>query len=433
MKRLMIGATLLLSLVANAEDGFDDDGFDTEPVVIAVDHAPEAKGLLYGSFDIEAHYNVNNDQDLSSLKSLVDVIGEYKLDNGNKIKGNLQGYHDFIYDLDGSNYIATPDGYENEINLNELTLEGSLNSKLDFKVGRQIVVWGKSDSIRITDVLNPLDNRTPGLVDIKNLRLGRTMSKLDYYVDEYNFSAIALHENRFTKNPAQYSDFKSKPDKATNTPDDSLDNSGIALSLTGAFEGYDMGLYFADTYVDKAYLKGDIFQYDNKSKMVGAAYNQVIDSFLFKAEVAHFDQIKYNIDENTTVDSARTDVLLGLEYNGITDGSIGYEISQREIHDYISSINGNGALNGYKREKEVQQVIRFNQAYFNQTLDLSVVLSAIGSSAQDGGSARVTLDYAVDDQVSVSGGIIDYIGGDNPIIDSYQENDRLFVKLSHTF
>jgi len=90
-------------------------------------------------------------------------------------------------------------------------------------------------------------------------------------------------------------------------------------------------------------------------------------------------------------------------------------------------------LNGYKREKEVQQVIRFNQAYFNQTLDLSVVLSAIGSSAQDGGSARVTLDYAVDDQVSVSGGIIDYIGGDNPIIDSYQENDRLFVKLSHTF
>jgi hypothetical protein len=431
MKRLMIGAALLLSLVANAEDGFDDDGFDTEPVVIAVDHAPEAKGLLYGSIDIEAHYNVNNDQDLSSLKSLVDVIGEYKLDNGNKIKGNLQGYHDFIYDLDGSNYTETPDGYENEINLNELTLEGSLNSKLDFKVGRQIVVWGKSDSIRITDVLNPLDNRTPGLVDIKNLRLGRTMSKLDYYVDEYNFSAIALHENRFTKNPVQYSDFKSTPDKATNTPDDNLDNSGVALSLTGAFEGYDMGLYFADTYVDKAYLKGDILQYDNKSKMVGAAYNQVIDSFLLKAEAAHFDQIKYNIDANTTAESARTDALLGLEYNGIADGSIGYEIALRKIHDYVGSINS--ALNGYKREKEYQQVVRFNQSYLNQTFDLNVVLSAVGSSAQDGGSARVTLDYAVDDQTSVSGGMIEYIGGDNPMIDSYQENDRLFVKFGHSF
>jgi hypothetical protein len=93
----------------------------------------------------------------------------------------------------------------------------------------------------------------------------------------------------------------------------------------------------------------------------------------------------------------------------------------------------NSALNGYKREEEYQQVVRFSQAYLNQTLDLSVVLSAMGNSAQDGGSARVTLDYAIDDQLSVSGGVIDYIGGDNPMIDSYQENDRMFVKLSHTF
>ncbi|WPE16465.1 DUF1302 family protein [Candidatus Thioglobus autotrophicus] len=431
MKGLIAGLLLATSLMVGAEDGFDDDGFDTDIVTIAIDNTPAAKGVLYGSIDLEAHYNIDNDQDLSLLKSWVDVIGEYKLDNGNKIKGNLKSAHDFIYDLDGSNYTATPSGYENEINLNELTLEGSLNSKLDFKVGRQIVVWGKSDSIRITDVLNPLDNRIPGLVDIKNLRLGRTMSKLDYYVDEYNFSAIALHENRFTENPAQYSDFKSAADKPTHMPDDQLDNAGIALSLTGAFEGYDMGLYFADTYIDKAYLKGDTLYYDNKSKMVGAAYNQVVDSFLLKAEAAHFDKIKYNTDANTTVDSARTDVLLGIEYNGITDGSIGYEIALRKIHDYVATINS--ALNGYKREEEYQQVIRFNQAYFNQTLDLSVVLSAMGDSAQDGGSARITLDYAIDDQISVSGGVIDYIGGDNPMIDSYQENDRIFTKLSHTF
>ena len=431
MKWLAISMLLSASLVAYAEDGFDDDGFDTDIVTIAMDHAPEARGSLYGSIDLEAHYNLNNDKDLSLFKTWVDVIGEYKLDNGNKIKGNLKAAHDFIYDLDGSNYIETPSGYENEINLNELTLEGSLSPKLDFKVGRQIVVWGKSDSIRITDVLNPLDNRIPGLVDIKNLRLGRTMSKLDYYMDEYNFSMIALHENRFTENPAQYSDFKLTADKPTNTPDDQLDNAGVALSLTGAFEGYDMGLYFADTYVDKVYLKGDTLYYDNKSKMVGVAYNKVIDSFLLKAEAAHFDQIKYNTDANNTVESARTDVLLGIEYNGIADGSIGYEVALRKIHDYIATMNS--ALNGYKHEEEYQQVIRFNQAYFNQTLDLSVALSAMGDSAQDGGSARITLDYAIDDQISISAGVIDYVGGDNPMIDSYQENDRIFAKLSHSF
>jgi len=47
--------------------------------------------------------------------------------------------------------------------------------------------------------------------------------------------------------------------------------------------------------------------------------------------------------------------------------------------------------------------------------------------------SRVTFDCAIDDQVSVSGGMIDYIGGDNPIVDSYQENDRIFAKVSHSF
>jgi len=169
MKRVVASIVMAISLTASAEEGFDDDGFDDEIIEVVAEHATTAKGTLYGSMDFESHYNINNDKDLSSLKALVDVIGEYRLDNGHKIKGNLKGYHDFIYASGMSNYSNTPDGYENEINLNELTVEGSINSRLDFKVGRQIVVWGKSDSIRVTDVLNPIDNRVPGVVDIKNL------------------------------------------------------------------------------------------------------------------------------------------------------------------------------------------------------------------------------------------------------------------------
>ena len=381
--------------------------------------------MLYGSLDIEAHYNINNDKDLSSLKTLVDVIGEYKLDNGNKINGNLKGYHDFIYNLSDR---VEPSGYKNEINLNELNIEGSINPSLDFKVGRQIVVWGKSDSIRVTDILNPLDNRTPGLVDIKNLRLGKVMSKLDYYIHEFNFSAIALHENRYTKNATYGSDFKTTVDKQSNTPSNSIDNTGIAFSLTGAFEGYDLGVYFANTYVDKAYLENNILQYDNKSKMLGLAYNKVIDNYLLKLETAHFDQIKYN---GVTDAKARTDVLLGVEYNGITDGSLSYEIALRKIHDYSNAINIQS--NGYKEEQEYQQALRFNQTYLNQTLDLNAVVSVFGERAQDGGSARVSLDYALDDQTSASGGIINYIGGDNAAIDAYKDNDRIFAKMSYLF
>ena len=427
-KWFLASIALAASISISAEESFDDDGFDDEDIEIIVENTQPDKRALYGSVDLETHYNFNNDKDLSSFKTLIDILGEYKLDNGIKLSGNLKGYHDFIYELENR---TVPDGYENEINLNELNIEVEISPSLDFKLGRQIVVWGKSDSIRITDILNPLDNRTPGLVDIKNLRLGRVMSKLDYYFDNLNLSVIALHENRFTKNAMQYSDFKpTEANKPTSKPDDSLDNTGIALSLTGAFSGYDLGLYFADTYVDKPYLveSNTILSYDNKSKMLGAAYNKVAGSYLLKAEIAHFNHIKYNGVSDAKV---RTDALLGFEYNGITDGSIGYEIAMRNIHNYSTAINIKS--NGYKPEKEVQQVVRFNQSYLNQTLDLSAVLSVFGSHGQDGGSARISLDYALDDQTSVSGGIIDYIGGDNLTINAYKNNDRIFAKMSYLF
>ena len=415
------------TLATYAEDGFDDDGFDADVMTIAIDHAPEAKGVLYGSNELEAHYNFNNDKDLSLLKLSTDILGEYKLDNGFKIKANLKAYYDFIYGL-SNNYTITPKDYEYDSNLNEISIEGEVAPNIDIKVGRQIVVWGKSDSIRITDILNPLDNRVPGLVDIKNLRLGRFMSKLDYYANNLNASVIAIHENRFTKNAAYGSDFKLSTDKDTNKPDDNIKNTSLALSLTGSFESFDAGLYFADTYIDKPYLDNNVLHYDNKSKMLGMAYNKVIDNFLIKAEVAHFDRIKYSGVSDT---KSRTDTLLGVEYNGIRDGSISYEIALRNIHNYDNAINT--AANGNKGKEEYQQAIRFNQSYLNQTLDLLATINMFGKQAEDGGSARVSLEYALDDKTSISGGIIDYIGGDNPTIDAYKDNDRIFTKINYSF
>ena len=427
MNKFYFVSVLILSLNIYAEDGFDDDGFDDENIEVVLVSQDSVQGELYGSINFEAHQNISNNKNLSSSKILVDLLGDYKFENGAKLSANLKSYYDFVYQLEN---LTVPKGYKSEIELNELNIELEILPNLDFKTGRQVVVWGKSDSIRITDILNPLDNRKPGLVDIKNLRLGRTMSKLDYYVDNLNYSIIALHENRFSKNPKSGSDFKSATDLNEIHPDDSFENTDIAISLTGAFEGYDIGVYYANTYIDKPYLftgVSNVLKYDNKSNMFGSAFNLVDGSFLFKAEVAHFDNINYN---GTADAKSRTDVLLGVEYNGITDGSIGYEVAIRKIHDYEADIYLN---NNYTVESQYQQVFRFSQSYLNQTLNLTSVLSAFGNHAQDGGSARVELDYALDDELTISGGVIDYLAGDNPAINAFKDNDRIFAKVTHSF
>ncbi|CAB9544396.1 hypothetical protein BROOK1789C_1652 [Bathymodiolus brooksi thiotrophic gill symbiont] len=425
MKLVLLFLLLLNAFLLNAEEGFDD-GFDDNIDDIITTTLPPEKNIVYGSVNLETHYNFNNDKNLSSTKLLLDLTTDYKMDNGFKVNSNLKAYHDFIF-YASNNYETTPSGYESELNLNELNIEGSISTNLDFKIGRQIVVWGKSDVIRITDVLNPLDNRTPGLIDIKNLRLGRFMSKLDYYQDNLKFSTAILHENRFSKNPKFGSDFKKSIDLSEDKPNNDLKNTGIALSLTGEFSGYDFGVYFADTYLDKPYFKDGVLQFDNRSKMLGLAYNKVVRSFLLKTEVAYFNNIKY---AGLTDTRSRIDALIGVEYTGISDGSISYELALRKINHYDDIINTQS--NNFTQQESYQHALRFTQSYLNQTLNLTAIAGVFGKKGDAGGFARTSLDYAIDDKLSISGGIIDYIGG-STATDSIKNNDRIFTKISYTF
>ena len=76
--------------------------------------------------------------------------------------------YDWAYNLKGRDEFNEDvlDEYEQETELGEAYIQGRLHRHLDLKVGRQIVVWGRSDNIRVTDVLNPLDLREPGLIDM---------------------------------------------------------------------------------------------------------------------------------------------------------------------------------------------------------------------------------------------------------------------------
>ena len=410
-------ACLLLTNVLYAQDGFDEfsdegDDFGDEVIEIVKVQEDESKFSAYGSVSLSASYNYAHDKPevgqndfrgLSSSKLSTDINLEYKLDNDFKIKSTLKAYKDFIYDLKDDEYLTTPKDYDKDANINELYVQGSLNSKTDIKIGRQIVVWGKSDNIRITDTLNPMDNTTPGMVDIEDLRLGRTMSKLDYFIDKWAISGIILHENRYSEMPKYGSDFASSNQiqadmMSTKEPSNSLKDSGIALSASANLEGQDIAFYYSNQYIDNTIYR---------SNMLGMGYNKVIDSFLFKTEFAYFD----NYD--SSIVKSKLDGLVGLEYNGISDGSISFEMANKN--------------------DDIQYALRFTQSYINQTLDFTALYSGFGKELEDGGFLRVWADYDIDDKLSTSVGFINYVGGDVAQFEMIKDNDRLFASLKYSF
>lgn len=401
--KLCIVGSLLFSSSLYSNDGFtneseafddvDDFGGDEEIIIEKIETKKQNDFTSYGSITYSTNYSYKDIDDITSSKISTNLNFEYKLDEKSKLKSTVKAYQDFESNIKN----------DRDIDINEIYLQSSLNINTDIKVGRQIVVWGKSDNIRITDTLNPLDMTTPGMVDIEDLRLGRVMSKIDYFMEKWSLTGIILHENRYSDIPKFGSEYTISNEMMYNNmlvkePSNTIENSGIALSASANLEGQDIAFYYSNQYVDNTTYR---------SNMLGMGYNKVLDSFLFKTEFAYFD----NYDSSTV--ESKLDGLVGLEYNGISEGSISFEMANKN--------------------DDIQYALRFTQSYLNQTLDFTALYSAFGKELEDGGFIRVWGDYDIDDKLSTSVGFINYIGGDLDQFNMIKDNDRVFASLKYSF
>jgi hypothetical protein len=392
-------------------------------------------GYIKHEVDGVEYSGVNQAQTSLFLELDAKLLDNWKL----KVSGNV--FYDAIYDIRSNDYNDdTLDAYRTQIRLDDAFIQGSITPDLDAKVGRQIVVWGKSDSIRITDVINPLDNRTPAMTDIEDLRLSVGMAKFDYYVGSWNFSAMAIGESRIMEEAPARSEFfpveaifpiSPDPFMELKTPSSSWDNMQYAFAANGVFSGWDLSFYAADVLDQKWHIDTtNGVRTVSKVEMLGSALNIATGSWLLKGEVALLNGVKYN---STTDAKRRFDALLGFDYMGIKDTVLSLEVANRHIFDYESQMSQTVLRPDFLDRDEVQTAMRASRTYLNDSVEVTALLSIMGSKWQNGGFARVWVDYELADALGVSAGIVDYIDGDKPFAEATKDNDRVFADITYSF
>lgn len=434
MRNLVLSFFVLVSL--SSADEFEDefeDGFEDETEEIVVAEVNEKSYYITGNIEQKVNVATHNKaphNDLNSFKTSLYLESEYSLNENHKLRVSAKGFYDFIYKLKNERAYTREekDEFESEVEIFDFYLQGKITSELDYKVGRQVVVWGRSDTIRITDILNPLDNRSPGIVDIEDLRLPVGMAKFDYYFDNYNLSAIVIGETRYSKNPVYGSDFYPF---STPLPNENIEQKlGYALSFNANFSSWDLSLYASKTTSDDGYVRvvnaKPIIEHEDVY-MLGYAFNYIYDTLLFKSEAAYLDGLKYATTGEKTF--SRVDVLVGVEYNGISETVIAFELANRHIKDYANSLE-NLPLPILK--DTTQYALRANSDFLNATLKANFLVSMFGKELREGGFARVWFDYDFDDSVSATLGYVDYMSG-SPLFDAIRDNDMLFTSLKYSF
>ncbi len=433
--------------------GFEDEAMESVETKQSDEQAEQnvaedSEGLLDHALSGELKQQVayalssrmKNREDFSSLRSTLFLDFDKKFDNGIRLKVNARTFYDWVYRLDNGYTSQEKKSLRSETELFDAYIEGSLTEKLDYRIGRQVVVWGRSDTIRITDVLNPLDNRQPGMVDIEDLRLSVTMAKFDWYVGEWRITPIAILEQRFTKDPPYGSPFY--PAAFPLPPEKSYSDVTYALSIGTERSGWDVNFYAAHIYDDTKFVE-DPFGLNalvkhGKINMYGTAFNVVSGSWLFKSEWAYFDKLHYTMAPKKSL--SRLDGLVGVEYNGIADTMISYDVSLRHFtryddrlsRDHIDAPNGMRVeLLPVKRDTW-QHAFRITSDFMNATLHANYLISLFGKSGDEGGFQRLWAVYDYNDDIKIDAGILDFVGG-SKLFDGFKKERIIFADVIYSF
>ncbi|MCP4751656.1 MAG: DUF1302 domain-containing protein, partial [Proteobacteria bacterium] len=467
-------------------EGFEDEG-EIEDVSIDVKSLTitpmEPSFFSFGGFireDIAYSYQ-RDDPDLSRIRSTLNLNADVKLFADWKIKMVWNGFFDYAYSRIGRDRFTdeTLDTYESDSEIRDFFIDGSIFDWLRFKVGRQIIAWGESESTQITDMANPRDMTELGMVDIEDARIPVTATKFSILYDAWEVNLVAIGEIRPNKIPAEGSEFDMFQPLRTlpiieiedeETPKSEAHNTEVLFRLFKSFNGGDVSFVWADVYDDFPHLdfnglelealppqspvrfspKLRLIPRHKRIKTLGFSGNKASGSWLFKAELARqMGKALARDDFLTQLEDAQNTLLLGkrffssdteliktwsekdllhlmagFEYSGMDDLSIGLEAFAEKIEDYQD----------YLMDRETGGSISLILTYTALNDTLNARLFWLRFSRGEGDVVRVNVDYDIVDALNVSGGFIVYEATDEEsTLHLYKNNDRVFAALKYSF
>jgi len=452
--RPLAAACIMVSPLLMAND-FDDllGGFEVDEVFVIEEtlvplEAQQPPWQVSGQVSLYSNYAYDhgasaalpNKNNWSRLQAKTRLDVDYEGAESSRAHVDIGIDYDLAYQFNGrSNYPeAALDEYESSLELGSFWWQSSLTPNLDIKLGRQNMVQGSADMLRINDTVNSLDNRYPGLTQLQDLRLPVALTRFDYYLQDWQLTAAMQHELRAPKvatvgvdvfpssafPSALMSSLPSLLDPQYDTSD-----APYMLAATGQILGVDSSFYYGRV-LDSRWHKqvtpvpARVYSLINQS---GMALSLVQGSWLWKLEAAHFSNLEYS---NASTSKSRSDVMLGFDYNGWRDINLTVEWAQRQIHDFEA---GMALAPDLQLAKDRQLAIHMMYQFNHDQTNANLLFTANGEGLQGGGMQKFWLEHEVDQQWTLNGGLINYYGGSNAIYRALSYSDKVFVEMHYSF
>ncbi|MFC1704115.1 DUF1302 family protein [Candidatus Omnitrophota bacterium] len=180
MKRLCIGLICMFTLIG-AQEAF------AETVIsdFLEELIPLEKLELAGYFKNETSVKFASFDRAMKIKNIADLKGNYEFTDWFHMFVEFNFFYDHVYDVEGRYRTLVVEEKNAKLRMPEKlqwlreAYFDIYTPKVDMRIGKQQVVWGTTDGVRILDMVNPLDYREWTIKDYSEIRIPLWMGKFE--------------------------------------------------------------------------------------------------------------------------------------------------------------------------------------------------------------------------------------------------------------
>ena len=313
---------------------------------------------------------------------------------------------------------------------------------LDLRVGRQIVVWGVADALRLTDCVSPCDYTEFLAQDYDDIRMPVNALRTRYTWRSVTFEAICNPVADFFILPTDRHNpwaltLPSAPlpytiDLESCKPEKRLRNMEYGGRITTNLSGIDFSLSVLRTWNKMPALSLTVSD-NGKSLLVKGEYRRMtmlgadcslpVGQFVLRGEAAcYFDEAQSRGVGKDVVCRNTYNILAGVDWYPGDD----WNFSAQYCHKYTA-----GSLDGLSVYRHAGlATARLSKELLRNTLKLSSF--AYIDVANGGVFNRISASYALNDQIELTTGY-DFFHADKGKFAMYKQNSEVWLKAKYSF
>lgn len=315
--------------------------------------------------------------------------------------------------------------------------------KWGFKAGRQIIIWGKADGMKITDVISPMDLSEFLAQDYDDIRMPVNGVVASRFSSNWDLDLVCIPTFESYILPGSGNpwaiDYSSiipgiVTDKAQ-TPDFTLSNMEYGGKVSFYLSGIDFDISALNTwnkapvysyYLDDSTSALHIVPEHHRLGFVGFGFSKSVRAFIIRGESAFYFNKKYTPKFESLnaglQESKAVNYLLGIDWYPGNEWTLTGQFSEEVILDYTDEISSN--------KHTLISTFGLSKKILHSTLTLST-FGYFGLNEGDFFN-RTSADYALSDNIHLSAGY-DWFYGDKGMFGQYQDNSEVWLKAKFSF